>query len=465
MAALPRFAVLFKTHFWDDFVERQFRRLCDRAGSGRVFVVVDETKAPVADIRHKDVVRMTEQMSETEGYLRYPAENVFWYNTDYQLYHFVDRHPEYEYIFICEYDCTVNIDISTIVEAMAEKGLSFVGERIRTPPSDWYWAALVRPYYSGDVEIAGRLVCCAAFSRGFARQLQAARRDHTRRALAQEIPTMEPNAIVWPNNEAFVGAEIARTSAAELPLSAFGDTSHYDWAPPHLEIELPNLSDCAVVHPVLDGPRYMRSLVNLKGDLEDLFRKGSHLRHRMDQCDPAYVVPMFLQHFADAKNWAAVEQLRTYASERIGELARVLFNVARGKPATQSSTSRWSRSPYLAEDAVAVNGQVTGQFGFHTDLEADPWWCVDLEGIYLIREICIYNRTDPPCRSRSLAMSYSTDLMHWTTLYCHESDSDFSGADGLPLAIRPSNPVELRFLRVHLPQKEFFHLDEVEIYV
>ena len=59
-APKPRYAILFKAHFWDAFVERQFRRLCARAGSGDVFVILDETNGPVAGVSHHRILSLTE---------------------------------------------------------------------------------------------------------------------------------------------------------------------------------------------------------------------------------------------------------------------------------------------------------------------------------------------------------------------------------------------------------------------
>lgn len=465
MSQLPPYAVLFKTHFWDAFADRQLNRLRDRAGPGDVFVVVDETRGLVTGIGCPRVVRMTEAMAAAEGYLRHPPGNLFWYNTDYQVYHFFDQYPHYEYVFICEYDCTVNIDISLVIAAMAEAGAAFVGDPIRTPLANWPWSRLAQPYYQNEAPAIGRLLCCAAFSRAFARALQTARREHTRRALAGEIQS-PPGTMAWPNNEAFVGAEIARLGAVELPLSAFGDTSAYDWAPPHYEGALPSLGQYGVLHPVLDGSRYLRSVTKLKWNVEDLFQEGSVLRQRMARGDAAGVVAMFLRHFAETGAWDALVRLRDYAELRMGTAARAAFNVARGKPATQSSTCRWSRSPDLVQDAQgAVNGQITGGFGFHTDLEDRPWWCVDLQAAYPIREVIIYNRIDQAARANSLEACGSTDMRHWVSIYRHDEAQAFGGANGSPLKIETPAAMPFRFLRLHLNRRQILHLDEVEIYV
>ena len=225
--SFPAMLCCSKLHFWDDFATRQLIRLLDRARPGDVFVVADETHGHVSGIPSDHVVRMTEFTSEAEGYLRYPTGQMFWHNTDYQIYHFIDKYPQYDYIVICEYDCAVNVDISVIVSTMAADELGFVGERVPTPPASWYWTRTAQPYYEDGLDIVGRLVCFAAFSRGFALQLKAARQDHTRRLLEGKVAALAPDQVIWPNNEAFVGAEISRLGVAEAPLSAFGDTSQY----------------------------------------------------------------------------------------------------------------------------------------------------------------------------------------------------------------------------------------------
>jgi hypothetical protein len=66
-------------------------------------------------------------------------------------------------------------------------------------------------------------------------------------------------------------------------------------------------------------------------------------------------------------------------------------NVAKGKTATQSSLSDWS----TFEGANgAISGNKTGGFGFHAQCEDNPWWMVDLEKMYEISEIVVFNRLD-----------------------------------------------------------------------
>ena len=136
-----------------------------------------------------------------------------------------------------------------------------------------------------------------------------------------------------------------------------------------------------------------------------------------------------------------------------------LRNAALGKVAMQSSV--FQNGPPTA--AAAVNGVKTGGFGFHTELEYDPWWMVDLGARQAVQEVVVYNRLDGICkiRSRMLSVLVSPDGETWTTIYRHDGEP-FGGADGHPLRVRAAG-VQARFVRVKLEDYQFLHLDEVEV--
>jgi hypothetical protein len=462
------YAVVFKTHFWDDFVERQFQRLLKIADTHHVYILADETHGRIPGIYHKNIIRMTEAQSVRDGFLNYPEGRLFWYNTDYQLYHFIDLYPEYQYIVTCEYDCVFRGYIAPIVQYMELMGIDFIGEKIRTPLQNWHWIDQVRPFYRDDVEIIGRLVCFAIFSREFALQLQAGRRDLTRRVRENLSETSEPIDFIWPNNEGFVGAEIARLNINNESFEVFGDVSAYDWAPAHLEAELKHLSDKLLIHPVQNGIRYIEAIKKLKWEVKDLFVDGTHLFRTMNRCDITEILPVFFEYFMIEKDVPALIELGEYANVR-GNADRSALNVARGKPATQSSTCEFSHSRSPHEDAAgALNGNYTQEYGFHTDSEAMPWWCIDLEFPMPIREIKLFNRLANADRARSLSALVSLDLVNWREIYAHGGREAFGGTDGNHLSIQLDEsdpPREIRFIRLQLNEPEVFHLQQVEAYL
>ena len=143
-------------------------------------------------------------------------------------------------------------------------------------------------------------------------------------------------------------------------------------------------------------------------------------------------------------------------------------NIALGKSATQSSISVWSNGQTIETDAArAVSGTFSGQGAFHTDIEACPWWRVDLAEMYLVQEVRIYNRMDNAtikARASKFRIQVSPDGHRWETAFSKTDDSLFGGVDGDPFIWRPSPRVPARFVQVQLLETQFLHLDQVEVY-
>jgi hypothetical protein len=143
-------------------------------------------------------------------------------------------------------------------------------------------------------------------------------------------------------------------------------------------------------------------------------------------------------------------------------------NVAANKPAFQSSIYQPSEAepPGSRVSGGGNNGRRTGTYGFHTEREQQPWWCVDLLAPHRIGEIHIYNRSDSAVvarRAADLEVMASHDTDHWTTLLARASSEPF-GLDGTPLVISVTSAEPYRFILVRLPGTGFLHLDEVEVY-
>lgn len=140
-----------------------------------------------------------------------------------------------------------------------------------------------------------------------------------------------------------------------------------------------------------------------------------------------------------------------------------LINVALNKPATQSSISRWSKPD---EAGTAVNGIKSGEQSFHTDFEANPWWQVDLEKSYAISALSIFNRGKKGSliadRAKSLTVLLSNDQTGWEKIY--SGGLSFGGVlDNTPLIVNAQGKTA-RYVRLQLEEKNYLHLDEVEIY-
>ena len=120
--------------------------------------------------------------------------------------------------------------------------------------------------------------------------------------------------------------------------------------------------------------------------------------------------------------------------------------------------------------AGAVDGVKNGKYGFHTGLQGNPWWQVDLGQPVDIARLVVYNRLDyaPGLHNADrLRILTSEDGKQWTLRHDNQG-SHFGGISGAPpleVAFQ-KEPVRARFVRLQIPSDQpiFFHLDEVEVY-
>ncbi len=247
----PSCAVVFKTYAWDEFVERQARRLAEAAGALDFYVSVDETNGPVGPIPFERVVRFTCNDLAAAGLpMRYAVGGVLWWNPDYAHYQFQAQAPDYDYYLFVEYDCVVQCSLELFVARAASQGADFVALPITRPFKKWHWMPYQRDVYPpGEVKLSLLNVCL--FSSSTLKLL------HQRRLAMGSDPFMRS----WPSSEVFIPTEVAQAGKTWLSLADFGDVSHCDWFPPTMEEDLRRGEGDAFLHPVLDRQRYVSSML------------------------------------------------------------------------------------------------------------------------------------------------------------------------------------------------------------
>ena len=134
-------------------------------------------------------------------------------------------------------------------------------------------------------------------------------------------------------------------------------------------------------------------------------------------------------------------------------------NRVRGIPAPQSDTITPQQ-----DAAGGCDGVTDGRWGFHTQLEENPWWQIDLKRSMPLDQIHIYNRCDHTAsRASRLIVLLSEDGNHFKQAYQHDGTVFYGHTDGKPLAVTlDSTPA--RYVRIQLPGKTCLHLDEVQVY-
>jgi len=125
-----------------------------------------------------------------------------------------------------------------------------------------------------------------------------------------------------------------------------------------------------------------------------------------------------------------------------------------------------------AQDASGgCDGIKNGKWGFHTASgERDPWWQVDLGTTFKLDRVVIFNRTDlgtaPRTRNiRILVCNVDGTPRDFHLVYQHSGDVFYGVEKNAPLVVnfRDKN-VRARIVRLQIPGRCSFALDEVEVY-
>jgi hypothetical protein len=139
-------------------------------------------------------------------------------------------------------------------------------------------------------------------------------------------------------------------------------------------------------------------------------------------------------------------------------------NLALNKPATQSSVSEWSIGSSPELDAKTANdGNIRGYRCFHTALEPNPWWQVDMECRCRIHTIAVFNREDMTARLTRFDIQVSDNAKEWQIAHSRTDDAVW-GDDGAPLIISFPKPISARFVRLVLNGTNFLHFRELQIF-
>jgi hypothetical protein len=450
------YAVLFKIYFLDPFVVRQLERLKARVGSGDLYVVVDQTRGPVESIPHDRIVRMTEAEMVRRGFEKADPElPMFWHSADYSLYPLVEDLPPYDYYVTVEYDAVINRDLDGLVAAIAAEQLDFAGLKVTQPVLEWVWTATCDTIYD-RAALRPYLNAIALYSHRAVVLLRQRRLELSGRFREGEITQL-------PLSEAFIATELEQQFYKTGDLANFGNTMRYTWWPPTVEVELDALAECTFIHPVLTGERCAEAL--LRPDrLQFFFIPGWVVPQRLALLKPSEYIPKLLPILM-SRNRGAKPIAAVNLPAPIFEQPDPSPNIARGKPATQSSVSDFSRNPTPRDDAGgAVNGLATGTYGFHTGHDDPPWWMVDLEASYRIGEIWIFNRLDTDTTLQHIRLYLSINGRDWTLSVDHSSEGNYGGAWGDPLKITYGEDTVARFVRVELAGPRVLHLDQVKIF-
>ncbi|WP_029621015.1 discoidin domain-containing protein [Pseudorhizobium marinum] len=106
-----------------------------------------------------------------------------------------------------------------------------------------------------------------------------------------------------------------------------------------------------------------------------------------------------------------------------------------------------------------------GYLRFHTDLEDQPHIILPLGSGYFVKKIELHNRTDACSeRAKTVAVALSYEGKEYFDVFAPDDPQVF-GANAECLVIDISHDVPVRFVKLYLRERQYFHLEHVSIFV
>ncbi len=221
--------------------------------------------------------------------------------------------------------------------------------------------------------------------------------------------------------------------------------------------------------PMLDAKGYFRDIYQAYAKLQDMFldlKKHYSFSLLGDETKRALLGDLNSYEYLEFAHIREPDLSYLNLPVPVGKL------VSSGKYATQSSMSKWSIGLTPADDAKrALIGTPSGNFSFHTEMQDDPWWMVDLGNVEILSEVRIFNRLLPysahrdyTTRANDLAVLVSDDAKRFRVVYFHDDAGFIGGIDGHPLIVNFKKKVTARYVRIQVGGYQVLHLDKVYIY-
>ena len=299
--------VLFRTHFWDAFVDRQFSRLLQASTGLDVFVLTDDTRSPVPVPSGIKRFSVSDDMMLRAGFVAAGSGSMQWFSGDVPLYLFAEAYPDYTSYIQLEYDVVINTELRTLAERLHHDKVDLLllsNEELDKP---WPWQYSMLSAYNA-FEVRHQLFCFGVFSS------VAIRRLHNARSL-QALAYHNGDLTEWPYCEGYIATEGRRQGLCIKELSEYLSVPNYKWWPPYLETDgrVNLLGD--IVHPVLDKPRFLASLLKHDISVKSLAWPFSWFNRKLMQLGPSGLLRVLASR-------AYRERVRTTARSRISRLTK-----------------------------------------------------------------------------------------------------------------------------------------------
>jgi hypothetical protein len=270
---LARYAVLFRIHVWDAFVERQYHRLLEQCPGGDVFIVANNTSGNCNPVGGLPWVEFRESDLEAMGLARAGDGELLWFNIDYALYFFLKLKSDYDHYVLVEYDVMATSNIDRIVLQAQIRAADLVGVEHTQPVREWYYLKTCDGVYHRD-DVRKMLFPFGIFSKRAIEYLFSRRLSLSQKLREGAIET-------WPHCEFFVTTELHLAQYNIDELKSYDVAHKIDYQPAYFEHDIEAMAETDLVHPVLDAERFVRSAIHYDKRPERYFLPSSEIHRKL----------------------------------------------------------------------------------------------------------------------------------------------------------------------------------------
>lgn len=262
-------AILFKTHIWNNIVEKNFLLCKKNSHSSDIFIVIDSETGDIIPRNYQleERIFLAPYSRIDDIGLEYGMDEKrsgYWYNGDYHQNLFILSHPGYDYICTIENDVAVHAPLDDIFLKMNRNNLDVIYHPQTQVNSQWSHLEGSVGYTDIEKYVHKGLFCISFFSQKAAFYI-------LRRRLEMSHLKRKKNLSTWPIGESVMIHEPLQAGMNVDSLINYCDhLDMYDWAPCYLECEEQNTKGKTFIHPVtnIDG-KFINS--NFYQDYHSLF--------------------------------------------------------------------------------------------------------------------------------------------------------------------------------------------------
>ena len=249
-----KYAVLFRTHYWSDYLNGRFEEIKSMAPSADVFVCYDQTNGVPPDIRGC-APHSISTLGELGLFM--PPEKALWYCGDYPFYAFYHDNPQYDFYLMIENDVLIkNVNIDEIVQNCLDTNADILGAHFVDVKD-------VKPgqaFFAGKKDYDQWRKCFFPMVGLKRSALVALFAQRLRQAEAKVID----GAFELPFCETFVGSEAAKQRWKSVELRTLAPLRTYGASKSMLYDKVISEFDAGIWHSVFPADRYVESRIRLE---------------------------------------------------------------------------------------------------------------------------------------------------------------------------------------------------------